>query len=139
MPLTTSAASVALALSAFMAPQPSVGNVPATMPAAQTVKEYVEIYFADAPVMIDIARCESQFRQFDKKGNVVKNPNSTAMGIFQIMSSLHKDTAADMGMDILSIQGNLEYARYLYEKEGTKPWNASKACWSKGSHLAKAN
>lgn len=139
MPLTTSAASVALALSAFMAPQPSVGNAPATMPAAQTVKEYVEIYFADTPVMIDIARCESQFRQFNKKGDILKNPHSSAIGLFQIMSSLHSDTAADMGMDIRSIEGNLEYARHLYEEEGTKPWNSSKKCWGTSGHLAKSN
>lgn len=134
MPL---AASVTLAVSAFMAPQASLGSTAVAMPQAQTVKEYVEIYFADAPIMIDIARCESQFKQFDKKGNVVKNPNSTAVGLFQIMSSLHNKPAEKMGMDIYSVDGNLEYARHLFEEEGTKPWNSSKACWSKGSHLAK--
>ena len=130
-------AAVALAVSAFMAPQPTVGNAPAVMPQAQTVKEYVEIYFMDVPVMIDIARCESQFKQFDKRGSVVKNPNSSAIGIFQIMSSLHSDTAADMGFDIRSIDGNLAYARYLYDNEGTVPWNSSKGCWGK-TLIAKA-
>lgn len=134
MPL---AASVALAVSAFMAPQASVGNAPVAMPQAQTVKEYVEIYFADAPVMIQIARCESQYRQFDKTGAILKNPSSSAVGIFQIMSSLHDKPAEKMGMDIHSIDGNLEYARYLYDNEGTKPWNSSKGCWGKAvNHIA---
>ena len=128
MPL---AASVTLAVSALMAPQPMLGTTVAVLPEAQTVKEYVEIYFADVPVMIDIARCESQFRQFDKKGNILKNPGSSAVGVFQIMSSLHKEPGAKMGMDINSVEGNLEYARYLYESSGTKPWNASKHCWAK--------
>lgn len=134
MPL---AASVALAFTAFVAPQPMVGNAPVIHPQAQTVQEYVEIYFADAPVMIEIARCESQFKQFDKKGNVVKNPRSTAIGIFQIMSSLHKAPAAEMGMDITTIEGNADFARHLYETEGTKPWNSSKGCWGKSNLIAR--
>jgi hypothetical protein len=123
-------ASVALAFSAFMAPAPAAEQ--ALMPQAQTVKEYVEIYFADEPVMIDIASCESHFRQFDKHGNVLKNSaGSSAVGIFQIMSSIHAKDAKNMGYDITTIDGNLGYAKYLYEAKGTAPWNASKACWDK--------
>ncbi|MBX4192113.1 lytic transglycosylase domain-containing protein [Candidatus Parcubacteria bacterium] len=108
------------------------------MPQAQTVKEYVEEYFADEPVMVSIAECESHFKQFDKDGNVLKNSKgSSAVGMFQIMSSVHDDTADKLGLDINSIQGNAAYARYLYEKHGTTPWKASKACWGKKTeHLA---
>src|SRR3989338_10863776 len=60
-----------------------------TMPASQSVEEYVREYFQDAPVMIDIARCESRFRQLAADGSVLKNPHSTAMGAFQIMASIH--------------------------------------------------
>ncbi len=49
----------------------------------------------------------------------------------QIMASVHSDTASQLGLDPTTIQGNLAYAKYLYEKEGTKPWDSSKACWSK--------
>ena len=118
-------------------PQGSVSSD--IMPQAQTVREYVEEYFADAPIMIAIAECESQFKQYDKRGDVVKNPNSTAIGIFQIMSSIHREPAKDMGLDIASIEGNLAYARQLYEEKGTQPWNASKACWMRSdAHLALA-
>lgn len=107
--------------------------------AAQTVEEYVHEYFADIPVMIAIAECESQFRQFDKDGKILKNPTSTAIGIFQVMASIHQEHAdTDLGLDITNIQGNAGYARYLYEKQGTTPWNASKACWSK-TEAAKAH
>jgi hypothetical protein len=102
------------------------------MPQVQTVKEYVNEYFADEPILAAIAQCESQMRQFGANGQVLKNPHSTAVGVFQIMSSIHGSLADDkLGLDINTLQGNAAYARYLYEKEGTRPWNSSKACWSK--------
>lgn len=110
-----------------------------SMPASQSVEEYVREYFQDAPVMIDIARCESRFTQLNKDGSVVKNPHSTAMGAFQIMASLHAESAQkNLGLNIYTLQGNAGYARYLYEKNGTRDWNASKACWGKSGHLAAA-
>src|SRR6185312_669120 len=107
------------------------------MPVAPSVKEYVQGYFADKPVMVEIARCESQFRQFDEKGNVLKNPKSSAVGIFQIMYSIHDSAAKSMkdddfnGLDINTVPDNVKYAEYLYDTQGTTPWNASKACWGK--------
>lgn len=112
----------------------------ALMPQSQSVEGYTREYFADAPVMIAIAQCESRFRQFDKDGKILKNAHSSAVGVMQIMSSLHTDTAKKLGHDITTVEGNLGYARHLYEKEGTKPWNASKKCWSTTtSHLALSN
>lgn len=87
--------------------------------------------FKDNPVMIDIARCESQFRQFNNDGQVLKNPTSSAKGVFQIMESLHSAPAARLGFDILTVEGNIGYAEYLLKKEGTRPWNASAKCWNK--------
>ncbi len=87
--------------------------------------------FKDNPVMIEIARCESHFHQFNKDGQVLKNPTSSAKGVFQIMESLHKEPAARLGFDILTIEGNIAYAEYLHKKEGTRPWNASAGCWNK--------
>lgn len=94
-------------------------------------EQLVREYFRDIPIMVEIARCESQFRQFDRNGQVLKNPNSSAKGAFQIMESIHTATASKLGHDILTLEGNAAYARYLYEKEGTRPWNASAACWKK--------
>ena len=108
------------------------------MPQAQTVEEYVHKYFADVPVMTKIARCESQFRQYGKDGQVLKNPKSSAIGVFQIMSSIHREDAdSKLGLDITTLEGNAVYARHLYEQKGTQPWNASKACWGKSANLAK--
>lgn len=143
MPFATSIAlAVSLAFSGSAAVPEKVSLSP--MPAAQTVEEYVREYFNDAPVMIEIAECESQFRQFGKDGNVLKNSaGSSAIGIFQIMASIHEPTAKKLGLDLNTIQGNAAYARYLFDKQGTKPWEAdssSKNCWGKTrvgkAHLA---
>ncbi|HVV39166.1 MAG TPA: hypothetical protein VHD31_02465 [Candidatus Paceibacterota bacterium] len=124
-------ASIAIAISAAFNVTPAQ-LPPAPMPQAQTVEEYVRSYFSDTPILAEIASCESQFRQFGKDGQVVRNPTSSAVGLFQIMSSIHSSFADEkLGLDINTLQGNAAYARYLYQKEGTKPWNASKACWSK--------
>ncbi len=128
---------VALALSAVLGvnSSDSTAAVGLSIPAAQTVEEYVTEYFADIPVMIEVAKCESQFRQFNKNGQVLKNPGSSAVGVFQIMASIHADFAEEkLGLDVYSLQGNVAYARYLYDKQGTKPWEAdmkSKNCWGK--------
>lgn len=125
-------ATFALALSAaFGVNQGAAVALQAPMPQVQTVDEYVREYFKDVPVLAEIAKCESQMRQFDKNGNVIKNPNSSAIGIMQIMSSIHSDPADKLGIDIYTVEGNLAYARYLYDEKGTQPWNASKACWGK--------
>lgn len=107
------------------------------IPLHQSVEEYVHEEFKDIPVMIDIARCESRFRQYDSAGKVLKNPTSSAMGVFQVMASLHAGPAkTNLGLDIYSLEGNAGYARYLYERNGTRDWNASKHCWGKSGHLA---
>ncbi len=127
-------ASIALAVSAFLTSSLESTDTLKIQPfgPAQTVEEYVRDYFADEPVMIAIAKCESQFRQTDKNGKLLKNAHSSAIGVFQIMSSIHAGNAEkNLGIDITTIEGNAAYARYLYEKSGTKPWNASKSCWGK--------
>jgi hypothetical protein len=120
---------LALALSSVLGTSANAQALAQPMPQAQTVEQYVREYFDDEPVMIEIARCESQFRQFDKDGKILKNPNSSAVGVFQIMSSIHADNG--LGLQIDTLQGNAAYAKYLYDKQGTAPWNDSKACWGK--------
>lgn len=129
----------ALALSAALGGSPAsvVAPVSSAIPQAVSIEEYVQEYFKDAPVMIEIARCESRFRQFDKDGTVLKNPTSTAMGIMQIMASLHEKPADKLGLDIYTIEGNLGYAKYLFDEQGTKPWLASSSCWGKENHIAR--
>lgn len=99
---------------------------------------YVRDYFEDAPILVEIARCESSFRHNDPRtGEVLRGVvNSNDLGMMQINTLYHKDTAHRLGYDLETIEGNLAYARYLYEHEGTKPWSASRACWQHSEHLA---
>lgn len=96
---------------------------------AQANEKVVRTAFRNTPILIKIARCESDFRQFDDKGNVLKNPDSTATGVMQIMSSYHRKIAAKLGYDIRTLDGNLKYAMWLYKSEGTTPWDSSMDCW----------
>lgn len=98
---------------------------------APTVEQTVREKFLDVPILIKIARCESRFRQYNTDGSPLYNERgSSAVGVMQIMSSVHNKSARSLGYDITTTEGNLAYARHLYEKEGTQPWQASAGCWS---------
>lgn len=91
----------------------------------------VREYFKDIPVMIQVARCESGFRQTLADGSVLRGVvDSADTGVMQINKRYHEKAAASLGLDLDDIAGNLAYARHLYEKQGTQPWNASASCWS---------
>lgn len=106
-------------------------SVPLTIAAQGEEESQVREYFSDIPVMAEIAACESKFTQFGKGGTpLYGGMNGKMVGIFQIYSDIHASFAKSRGMDIETIEGNLAYARYLYEREGTKPWLSSFPCWS---------
>ncbi|MBI5133783.1 MAG: hypothetical protein HZA81_00105 [Candidatus Taylorbacteria bacterium] len=103
-----------------------------------SVEAYVREYFKDAPILAEIARCESTFRQFDSKGNVIRGKvNSGDIGIMQINKYYHEESAEKLGYDIYSIDGNLGFAKWLYGKYGDAPWVHSSKCWSKYKEIAK--
>jgi hypothetical protein len=90
---------------------------------AAMVEQQVREVFIDAPVMVEVARCESKFRQFTDGGSVLRGGGSTGMvGIFQFYEVIHKAPALALGFDIATVEGNIGYARHLYEQEGTRPW-----------------
>lgn len=103
--------------------------------APQTLSQYVDEYFKDTPILADIAWCESRVRHVDSTTSKVLRGtvDSDDIGVMQINTRYHGAEAEKLGLDLKSLSGNLEYAKYLYEKEGTKPWRSSKACWG---HLA---
>lgn len=99
---------------------------------AQSTEDVVRTYFASTPVMIEIARCESKFTQFGAGGGALHGGYQNAMvGVFQIYEDIHAQEAAGLGMDIYALDGNLAYAKYLYERQGTTPWLSSFPCWGK--------
>ncbi|MFP4616657.1 MAG: hypothetical protein ACLFNR_00650 [Candidatus Paceibacterota bacterium] len=103
---------------------------------ALTTEEHVRDYFSDVPAMVDVARCESHFRHFDKDGSVLKGTmNGSDVGVMQINKEYHGQKATELGLDIYSVEGNLEYARYLYEEQGLAPWMASEHCWNSNQEV----
>jgi len=102
------------------------------------LKQRVEKFFTDndAVEMIKVIKCESQFRHFDRNGDVLKNhEGSSAIGVAQILSSVHPDQKVldaynrkfntDLKVsdfDITTISGNLGYALVLYKVRGTRDW-----------------
>ena len=95
------------------------------------VEAKVRTYFADIPVMIKIAECESGFQHFQPNGELtvseVTNASgkriSSASGLFQILYKGHfKSWSASDETNITTVDGNMRFARELYEESGTAPW-----------------
>lgn len=99
-----------------------------------TVEGYIKNYFSDIPVMVEIARCESRFRQHDENGEILRGEkNSLDRGVMQINEYFHNENSEKLGYDILTLEGNAGYARYLFEKYGVKPWESSIKCWGRST------
>ncbi len=114
----------------FSAPTALSSVQPDDLKNPETLGAYVREYYADSPILADIAWCESRMRHLDKEGNLFRGKvNPSDIGVMQINTYYHEATSTKMDIDLESLSGNLKYAQYLYEKEGTKPWNSSKPCW----------
>lgn len=103
----------------------------------KTVEETVNEYFKDTPILSKVAFCESRYRQFDADGQVLRGVvNPKDVGVFQINEDYHLGDSQKLGIDIYTLEGNLAYAKHLYEKQGSAPWVHSSKCWSKGEGIA---
>lgn len=101
------------------------------------VEDYLKVQFADTPILVAIAQCESNFRQFNPDGTVVRGVvDSHDVGVMQINETYWLGKSESLGDDIYTIAGNVAYAKYLYAKEGTDPWSSSEKCWSQSEPLA---
>ena len=98
----------------------------------ETMNAYVRQYFAHEPLLADIAWCESRMRQLDKNGEIFRGKvNRDDVGVMQINTKYHEKKANELGLDLYSLNGNLAYAQYLYDKEGSRPWLSSSPCWGR--------
>ncbi len=103
-----------------------------TLKAQKEMEAYLRKEFADTPILVEIARCESTLRHYHDNGKVVQGiVDKRDTGVMQINTYYHGETAEKLGLDLQSLDGNVAYAKYLYGKYGSKPWSASKPCWSK--------
>lgn len=130
--------SVGVAVVAFGSPQSLFAAEPTrTVPTEALltpthIETLVRAYFAQAPEMPEIARCESEFRQYDTDGSVLRGGfNKDMLGVFQFYEAVHAEGAAALGHDLATLKGNLAYAKHVYEEQGTTPWNSSRDCWER--------
>ena len=89
----------------------------------QKIERLVREEFEDAPVMIEVARCESEFKN-------VPGKLSDDFGPFQI-NYVHLGTLEELGLDRTKVEDNIRFARKLYDEQGLQPWNSSRDCWNK--------
>ena len=102
----------------------------AKIPTNEGIEAQAKAYFKDTPILANIAFCESSYRQYDTNGKPLRGVvNKGDVGVMQINKYYQGDKAKALGDDLNTPEGNMAYAKYLYEKEGTKPWNSSSACW----------
>lgn len=87
------------------------------------VIEQILKVFPDAPIMVEVAKCESNLNPAaDRKG--------IDGGLLQI-NQIHLPTLSELGLDRYDLHDNLTYARILYDQSGLGPWYMSKHCWGK--------
>ncbi len=105
----------------------------------KAIEKYLREHYSDTPILVEIARCESTFTHYDKEGTLIRGKvNNADVGVMQINEKYHLDTAKKLGFDIHTVEGNVNYAKYLYKKFGASPWSASSPCWGKTT-VAMAN
>ena len=97
-----------------------------------STEQYVREYFKDIPIMIEVAKCESHFRQLNSDGDIKRGQKNPAdVGVMQINEHYHLDESAKKDYNIYTLEGNTAYARKLYNEKGTDPWKSSRSCWNK--------
>lgn len=89
------------------------------------VEEKILEAFPDAPIMLEVARCESQLDPLADRGNL-----NVDVGLFQI-NQVHLATLEKLGLDRRNIDDNIAYARILYDANGLSDWFMSRDCWGK--------
>ena len=104
----------------------------------EDIESKVRLFFADTPIMAEVIKCESRFRQFNADGTSFRGiVNNQDVGIAQVNEYYHAKRAKKLGYNIYTVEGNMAYAKLLYQEEGTDPWISSAPCWKK-SEVAKA-
>jgi len=96
----------------------------------QTVVDAATEFNVDLEVMVRIIQCESG-------GNpAAKNPTSTASGLGQFLDSTWNANAPRLGYaatraESFRVTPAARVMALVLSEQGTRPWNASKRCWSR--------
>ena len=89
------------------------------------------------PDLMPICACESvgrpdgEPRHYAAGGDVLRGRiNPDDIGMRQINRYYHEEDALALGFDIWQREGNVRYANWLYERQGSQPWFWSRHCWN---------
>jgi len=85
-----------------------------------------------ATVSGNVAGIQSRIRQCESGGNYrAENPTSTASGAYQFLAGTWRDVTG-LEPPASAYPPAVQDAAFtkLYAQLGTKPWNASRGCWS---------
>lgn len=115
---------IGLFFTSYLPAVSSAGYILPTSP-----KMAIEARFGTTSPMVAISICESGLRQYTASGEVLISKTGDH-GLFQI-NQIHLVEAAKLGMDIDTLQGNIDFAALLYQKNHLKDWENSRPCWSK--------
>lgn len=89
------------------------------------------------PQLKPICSCESSYsgtwhdtpRQYEN-GVVLRNySGNDDVGMCQINLTQFGDTAQKLGYDLMTPAGNINFANWLFQREGSAPWYKSEHCW----------
>jgi len=95
----------------------------------ESIIEKVRLEFLDAPIMLEVARCESQYK-ITAHNTTLNTDGTTDGGIFQL-NSVHDEELATLGLNKFDPEDNIKFARILYDRKGLQPWKSSRDCWGK--------
>jgi hypothetical protein len=101
-----------------------------------SIPELIAIHSKEQGVDVKLAQaiafCESTNRQFidDNMTPLRGLHNPLDVGIFQINEKYHLEKSQELGFDIYTITGNIDYALWLLKNGGSRHWNWSRPCWS---------
>lgn len=85
-----------------------------------------EVFGTSTAKMLPIAKCESEYRQF-KNGKVLRGvENKGDLGFWQIHEPVWGESAAKLGHNIYTFEGNTRMAKVIYDLEGVRPWVCSR-------------
>jgi len=114
---------------------PSAQVIEKTIP--ELITERADTFGVSKDLAQAIAFCESTTRQYDEKNLAADGTpkvlrgieNSYDVGIFQVNEKYHLKRSQELGYDIYTSEGNIDYAMWLLKSEGSRHWKASKPCW----------
>lgn len=96
---------------------PPRGPELASATSSEAISALILQTFPDSPVMLEVAKCESRLRQFNEDGTVLMGGGGgNYIGIFQI-GIQWVDDAQKLDIDVYTVEGNVQFARYLYDSE----------------------